>query len=113
MAIQGKLRADQVSLAKFSIDRLRELPKMEVLGALTNSKTGQTHGWIDGANVQWSEKTNNALQALFSSIEEDLARTHFDQDSITSSSHTGEQRGLNVPSGGIAEHLGADGVQQA
>jgi hypothetical protein len=107
MAVQGRLKADQVSLAKFSIDRLRELPKIEVLAALTNSRTGQTHGWVDATAVQWSEKTNRAMRALFEAVEEDVARAHFESDSVmTPDASSEDTRGLRIPSGGIGEFLG-------
>ena len=105
----GRLKADQISLAKFTIDRAQQLPKMEVLAALTNSRTGQTHGWLDGSGVQWSEKTNKALEALMRSLEEDLARTHFEGAQVVdadTSPTEGQPRGLQVPSGGLSEHLG-------
>lgn len=110
MKATGRLKADQLSIAKFTIDRVRDLPKIEVLAALTNSRTGQTHGWVDGTGLQWSEKTNTAFRAFIGSLEEDLERLHFDGTLPSTDGATDGRTGIVLPEGGLSEHLGVPSV---
>lgn len=107
MSVKGTLRADQVTLGRMSIDWLKQHPQVTVLAACVNSKTGQTHAWMDGSGVQWSEKTAKALDALRDALEEDLAGAHMSGVSADAGETTKDKTGLKVSSG-IAEHLGTN-----
>lgn len=104
--INGTLKSDQLVLGKLTIDWLRQVPQITVLAACINSKNGQTHAWLDGTGVQWSEKTARALEALRLSLEEDLAAIHMIDVSSSVTGMAEKEAGLRVPVGGLAEHLG-------
>jgi hypothetical protein len=103
--ISGRLKADQISIAKLTVDKLRDPPKMEVLAGLTDSVTGKTHGWLDQTSVVWSDETKRALVVLMACLEEDLARTHLHGDAYLGPP-TEDSPGLRVPSEGLGEYLG-------
>ena len=109
MSINGTLKADQLVLGKFSVDWLRETMRVTALAALVNSKTGQTHAFIDGAGVQWSTDTKRALDELRVCMESDLARVHLEGASVVEQTLASGSAGLKVS--GLGEHLGTtDGV---
>lgn len=106
MSVKGTLRADELRLGRMSIDWLKQSPHVTVLAACVNSKTGNTHAWLDGTGVQWSEGTAKALEALRLSLEQDLAEAHMQGVLPAAGSTTEGSTGLRLPGTGLSEHLG-------
>ena len=104
MSVKGILKADQLTLAKFSLDKTKGMPKIDALGALTNSVSGHTHGYVDSTGVQWSKRTKKALDAFMQAVEQDMAETHL-KSTLSNESPVAEgsatQSGL--PDGGLGE----------
>ena len=106
MSVKGTSRANQLTLAKFSIDRMQGgIPAITALAALTNSDSGTTHGYVDAKGVQWSKDTRKALEALMLSVEKDLAETHLTDVGVSSPTSEQPSMGAFAPEGGLEEFL--------
>lgn len=109
MSVKGTLKGSELVLGRMTVDWLTQ-PTMSigVLAAIVDPTTGVSHAWLDGKQVAWSEQTSNALEALRKSMERDMAKVHLVGGGATEG--PADQTGLQVPDGGLSEHLGtADG----
>ena len=104
MSVKGQLKADQLNLGRITIDWMKQQGlQVQVLAALVDTQSGKSRAWVDGTGIIWSEKTGKALEALRLAVEEDLAREHL---SGVVGEGASEQRGVQLPATGLAEHLG-------
>lgn len=114
MSTKGRLKADQLSIARFTIDRMKSPTDVTILAALTHSKTGATHGWVDGIGLQWSAATKSALDRFLACLEVDLALRHFEEPgTMPTEEPADDAKGLRLPEGGLAEHLAGDDTPPA
>lgn len=107
MPAQGTLNADGLSVARITIDMLQQTPKVHVLAALINTKTGKTLAWSEAEGGVWSNSTLAKLKELRESMEEDMAKALFSEHSRRSVS--GGQ-GVKLDGAGLSEHLGEGAV---
>lgn len=102
---------DTIRVAEISVNLLETPALISAKAAFVNTKTGATHGWTTCKS--WSEETVAKLRELRESMERDLANTHFEDGSSSSSPTTS---GGSVREGfqGLGEHLGTteEGVPQ-
>jgi hypothetical protein len=108
MSVKGTLKGSELVLGRVTVDWLKQ-PTMSVtaLAAIVDPKTGTSHAWLDGAQVTWSKKTSDALEALRKSMESDMAKVHLVSGGATEGA--ADKDGLQMPEGGISEHLGTSG----
>jgi len=98
---KGTLKADEMKVAKVTVNLLTQPVKVQALFALVDSKTGSTVAWSQLEGSAWSDETKRLLRQLCASMEDDAARHLFSEFSSVPSSNRPAP-----PSGGIGEHLG-------
>lgn len=105
--IRGSPKFDALSVAKISIDYLKNPIEIDVQAAFINTGTGDTHGWTRGS-PGWSDETRGLMNALRVSMERDLAARHLSGVEGAPGAATYTGGGPQQPSG-LGEHLGAFG----
>lgn len=106
MAATGTPRFNQLAVGEVEVDFTASPIKIEVTAAFVDSRSGETHGWTKGYGGIWSEETRNRLVELRESMEQDLAKLHFEGVGSTTT-----QGGVEFEPGGITEHLDDDAQQ--
>lgn len=102
------LKADELKVAKISVNFLSNPVRVHSLFALVDTVTGRTVAWSEGEGGLWSNETMAKLRELCILMEEDaIKHISSDQGFIPSQHPT-----ARVPAGGIAEHL-SDGDADA
>lgn len=102
MAATGTIAFDSITITTLEADILGST--LTARAAFVNTNRGTTHGWTEGSGTIWSAETKAALVALVTSMETDMGKLHFTDNSISPSKEKGIQKAL----GGIAEHLKDD-----
>lgn len=97
-------RFDIVRVAEISVSFLETPAAISAKAAFVNSKSGATHGWTTGK--RWADDTMAKLVELRELMERDLANTHFEDGSATSSPTT-SSGGVREAFQGLGEHLGS------
>lgn len=98
---KGTLKADELRIAKITVDMLTNPSKVQALFALIDSKTGRTLAWSEGQGNMWSHATIDKLKELRQAMEDDAAAILLEGGSTASTTTGGLAR-----VGGIGEHLG-------
>lgn len=102
---KGTLKADELKVAKVTVDLLSHPAKVQALVALVDTSTGKTLAWSQADGSVWSDSTMRLLRELCVSMEEDAATRLFAE----SGSGPATTR-KTPPTGGIGEHLGKEDV---
>ena len=97
---KGTLNADELKVAKITVNVLTNPIKFPALFALVDNKTGRTVAWTSGDSGKWSNETMTHFKSMCESMERDIANDVMDgvSDSVSTKAPP------NV--GGLAEHLG-------
>jgi len=107
MSIKGTLNADQLVLGRLSADWMKRPPgpSISAVGALVDTKSGETRSYVSGEGIRWSDETAKLLQQLRESMERDIAKVHM--KGVEPGVAT-ETKGLQLgPPAGLGEHLRA------
>jgi hypothetical protein len=102
MTTQGQPKFTGLAIGEITVNRLNAALRMEAKAAFINTRTGQTHGWTTGN--QWTPPTLAKLNELLTLMEEDMARTHFEQGEAATTQTATNVNG-NTPRGGLGEYI--------
>lgn len=98
---KGTLKADELKVARITVNFLTQPMKVQAMFALVDSKTGSTLSWSQLDGSAWSDETKSLLRQLCLSMEDDAARHLFSEfTSVPTAIRPAP------PPGGISEHLG-------
>jgi hypothetical protein len=105
MAISGTPKFSALDLKEMSAEISGTSIALSGKAAFVNPSNNATHGWTKAEGSVWSKETIEALLELRAQMEKDLARLHFEGQSVASDG----SRPLEL--GGLGEHLGQDADQ--
>ena len=102
--VKGTVVADTLSVARITVDLLRNPVKVHALAGIVNSTTGQTVAWTEGSGGVWSASTMAKLRELRESMETDLGAKIFGDNAV----NTGGPLAPTTPTkpSGLGEHIG-------
>lgn len=101
MSVDGTPKFGTIAVKEITADITQNNTTLTAKAAFVDRTTGNTHGWTQGGGAVWSRETVEILHALQASMEQDLARLHFQEGGTVV---TG-QRAPTQMLGGIGEHL--------
>lgn len=101
MSIDGTPKFGTIAVKEITADITASTLTLSCKAAFVDRTSGSTHGWTWGEGGIWSQETKDRLRALQESMENDLARLHFQEGGEMQVTRHSAQPQL----GGIAEHL--------
>jgi hypothetical protein len=107
--IDGNPKYTALTIGEFAANFLGSTVKLTAKAAFVDPRTGHTHGWTSCES--WSPETIEKMREFVASLENDLARQHFQGHTAAVTGALDNSKPSGIAAGGIGEHASGNGEQ--